>query len=167
MPAPTSFNDWDTNGTHTTPVLSGHTTDGFVNNEIPGSAELNQWMMLTGQWTRYLNSLVDFRWYRIPPTAQSASDRNAVSIGFLPAGAIVRSIGLKISDATLTTSTINLATELTVIASFSVTPTATGTEYLFDLTSDFTIDSRGFTLLWDPSAGGSPVFSWFTIQAHV
>jgi len=53
MPAPTLLPDWDTNGTHTTPILAGHTTDGFINNEVPGSAELNQWMMLVGQWVRW------------------------------------------------------------------------------------------------------------------
>lgn len=53
MGAPASFPDFDTNGTHTTPITSGHTTDGFAEDEIPDSDEMNQWMMLVGLWIRY------------------------------------------------------------------------------------------------------------------
>lgn len=58
MPVPSTFPDWDTNATHTTPVLAGHTTDGFINSEVPGSAELNQWMMFVGLWIRYLSQFM-------------------------------------------------------------------------------------------------------------
>jgi hypothetical protein len=58
MPTPPgSFADWDTNATHTSPVTSGHGTDGFAEDEVPDSDELNQWMMLVGLWIRYFAAL--------------------------------------------------------------------------------------------------------------
>ena len=59
MPEPSTFPDWDTNGTHTLPLVAAHTTDGFIADEVPASDELNTWMMLVGQWIRYLASFTD------------------------------------------------------------------------------------------------------------
>lgn len=56
MPKPTLSAVWDANGTNTTALLSGHVSDGFVNAEIPTSAELNQWMNIVGQYTDYLQT---------------------------------------------------------------------------------------------------------------
>lgn len=56
MPKPSLSALWDTAGTNTTALLSGHVTDGFVTDEIPGSAELNQWMQIVGQHCDYLQT---------------------------------------------------------------------------------------------------------------
>src|SRR6185312_8391482 len=44
MPAPTKPSPlyvWDSNGTHVVAPTSGHQSDGYVNNEVPGSGETN------------------------------------------------------------------------------------------------------------------------------
>src|SRR5690349_1601161 len=51
---PTEPADFDTNGTNTIAVTSGHKTDGWANNEIPTSGEFNTWMRNVGDHTRYL-----------------------------------------------------------------------------------------------------------------
>lgn len=56
MPAPSTFPDFDTNGTHTTAVTSGHASDGFASNEVPSSAELNTLLMLYGLWIRWFGT---------------------------------------------------------------------------------------------------------------
>jgi hypothetical protein len=66
MSAP-AFPDWDTNATHTTPLTSGHKTDGYVHDEIPTSDETNEWMMLVGLWIRYIASLMT-QTIELPPT---------------------------------------------------------------------------------------------------
>lgn len=46
---------WDSTLTHIVAVTSGHATSGFVNNEIPGSGELNSAFNVIGTWTQYLS----------------------------------------------------------------------------------------------------------------
>lgn len=72
MPAPGSYPDIDTNGTNTTPIVSGHATDGFANNEVPTAREFNQILMLIGLWIRWLAAIALGGWvWKAPLTALS------------------------------------------------------------------------------------------------
>lgn len=69
MPAPGSYPDFDTNGTNTTAIVSGHATDGYANNEVPTAREINQILMLIGLWIRWLASFVFGGWQWVSPFA--------------------------------------------------------------------------------------------------
>lgn len=51
---PTFDGTWDSNLTNTIAVIAGHKTGGYVNSEIPTSAEMNTWMNGLGLWSKYL-----------------------------------------------------------------------------------------------------------------
>lgn len=74
MPAPSTFPDWDTNATNTVALVSGHVSDGFINNEVPTAGELNEWMMLVGLWIRYHNQRDSRVMPLIPANGQVISD---------------------------------------------------------------------------------------------
>ncbi len=52
---PSATAEWDTNSTNLIPTLSGHTTDGYIDDEIPTAAEENGWKQVVGDWTKWLD----------------------------------------------------------------------------------------------------------------
>lgn len=51
---PSSYAQWDSNGTNVSAVTAGHKTDGYATNEVPTSAEWNAHFKLIGEWTQWL-----------------------------------------------------------------------------------------------------------------
>lgn len=54
MGKPTLHATWDSNSTNCIVPLTGHISDGFVNNEIPTAGEFNEWMRRVGIHCDYL-----------------------------------------------------------------------------------------------------------------
>lgn len=51
---PSVHAEWDTNGTNISPTTAGHKANGYATNEIPTSAEFNDWMKQVSDWTKWL-----------------------------------------------------------------------------------------------------------------
>lgn len=51
---PTTYAQWDSNGTNLTATTSGHKTDGWANNEIPTAGEFNDWQKQVADWMKWL-----------------------------------------------------------------------------------------------------------------
>lgn len=179
MPAPGSYADWDTNGTNTTPIVAGHATDGFVNNEIPTARELNEWMMLVGQWIRWVAvgrvinmSAGDFVLGHASggtPTFDGQSWTGGTSANWYVTAPLDLAVGQKLTDVTfyykngagfalileILKRPINSSTAAdVVVATHTDSVAGTDTSYTFAGVNETIVDGYAYRLMFNSGYGG-------------